>query len=340
MRVNGRGGRPSGGRAGRYRRDLTRASRGDPACGPRGSPRWHRRAGATAPRAARSRPGSRPRRRHAHHAREQPARRLARALVAELHLEQLVARRAVGRTVGCTVRRTVGRGGGRAVAERVHAGERHRRVRPRRLHLVERGDRVSGAHVAGVLAIVVEVLGGEQPVLVADEAVAAHARRVELHLQLDVARHDVERRAHLGDEHLERPGEVVDVGVVAVAHLGELLHLRVLIVAGAEARHGERRPFGPLRLDQPFERAVARHADVEAAVGGGDHAVDAAVHARRARDPVGEDEPLAAGGGAARLQPVDGGEDARLLVARRARGDEPRVAGVDHDRHAERARGA
>ena len=100
---------------------------------------------------------------------------------------------------------------------------------------------MAGADVAGVLRVVGEVLVAQQAVLVADQAIGPHARGIELHLELHVLRDRDQRAAHLLHEHLARLEQVVDVGVVAVPVVGELLHLRVLVVPHAEAEDGEER---------------------------------------------------------------------------------------------------
>ena len=140
--------------------------------------------------------------------------------------------------------------------------------------------------------------------------------------------------AHLRHEHLARLGQRVDVGVVAVALVGQHLHLRVLDVAGAEAEDGEEDAVLALRFDELFELAVARRADVEVAVGGEDDAVVAAVDEVLFRDVVGELDARAAGRRAARFERLDRGEDRPLVGAGRRRQHESRVAGVDDDGHA------
>ena len=93
------------------------------------------------------------------------------------------------------------RGLGRLLAVRrlvadPHAAERRVRLLALRgqLDLVERGDLVAGADLAGVDLVVAEVVVLDVAVLVADEAVARDHRRVEVDLQLDVLRDDLEVR--------------------------------------------------------------------------------------------------------------------------------------------------
>jgi hypothetical protein len=76
---------------------------------------------------------------------------------------------------------------------------------------------VPRAQLARVLAVVGEVLGRQQAVLVADQPVGVHAPRVELHLQLYVLADGEQGAAHLLHQHLARLQQPVDVRVVAVA---------------------------------------------------------------------------------------------------------------------------
>ena len=112
---------------------------------------------------------------------------------------------------------------------------------------------MAGADFAGVLLVVVEVLGPQHAVLVAEEPVAGHLARVELDLDLHVLGDGDERAGHLLDEHVAGFGAVVDVVVVAVAVVGDGFHHRVVEVAAAEAEHGEE-DLGVLGflLDQPL----------------------------------------------------------------------------------------
>ena len=105
--------------------------------------------------------------------------------------------------------------------------------------LVQRRHRVPRADFAGVLLVVVEILGPQHAVLVADEPVAGDLGRVELDLDLHVLGDRHQRAGHLLDEHAAGLGAVIDVVVVAVAVVGDRFHHRVVEVAAAEAEHGE-----------------------------------------------------------------------------------------------------
>ena len=191
---------------------------------------------------------------------------------------------------------------------------------------------MAGADVAGIDAVVVEVLARQHPVLVADQAVLGHRRRVELDLHLDVAGDRRQRRAHLADQHLLRFHQRVDVAVGAVAGIGDALHQLFVVVAGAEAQRGQRDAALPALLDQALELFEVGDADVEVAVGGQQDAVDAAVDVALARHPVGQLDAAGAGGAAAGLQRVDGVRDARALGAGRGLEHHPGAAGIGHQR--------
>ena len=116
--------------------------------------------------------------------------------------------------------------------------------------LVQRRDRLAGADLAGVLAVVGEVRVGHGAVLVAELAVRLHRGGIELELHLHVVGDGHERRRQLAPEHLLRLLERVEVVVVAVPLAGQHLHRRVLEVVVADADAGEVEAVAALRLDQ------------------------------------------------------------------------------------------
>ena len=115
--------------------------------------------------------------------------------------------------------------------------------------------------------------------------------------------------------------------------VGDLLHLRVLQVPGAEAENRQEDSALPLLLDEPDHLLVARCADVEVAVRRQDDAVVAAVDVVLARDLVGEPDSLPARGAAAGPELFQGGEDLLPGVSRRRGQNQPGGPGIDHDRH-------
>ncbi len=189
------------------------------------------------------------------------------------------------------------------------------------------------AHLARVLGVVVEVPIRQEPVLVAHQPIRLDPGRIELDLDLDVLGHGQERGAQFLDEHLLGLEDVVDVGVVAVPLVGQLLHLGVLEVAGAEAEHGQEDAVATALLDQPDQFALARDADVEVAVAGQDDPVVALLLEVLPRHLIGQLDPGAARGGAARLEPLEGVEDLVLPAAGRRRQHQTGRPGVHHDGH-------
>ncbi len=136
---------------------------------------------------------------------------------------------------------------------------------------------MASADLPGIFFIVVEVLMREDAVLVANQLVGAHGAGIELHLDLHVLGDGHERRASFGNQHSPGLVQRVQVRVVAVAAVGQLLHRRILEIAGANAEHREEDALLALLFNQAYQLALARHPDVEVSVCGKDDAVDAAL---------------------------------------------------------------
>jgi hypothetical protein len=127
----------------------------------------------------------------------------------------------------------------------------------------------------------------------------------------------------------------VDVGVVAVALVGQLLHRVVVEVAAAEAEDGEEHAALALVLDALDELLVAGQADVEVAVGREDDAVDAVLDEVLAGLRVGEGDAGAAVGRAAGWRALSSASRIVCLsVAGGRREHQAGRAGVDDDRDA------
>ena len=193
---------------------------------------------------------------------------------------------------------------------------------------------MAGANLSGILAIVVEVLVLEDPVLVANQPIGADGVRIELNLDLHVLGDGHERRARFLHEHAMRLVDRIEVGVVPIALVRQLLHRRVFQVAGTDAEDREKHAALPLALDQPHQVVLIDHADVEVAVGGEDHAIDAALEELLARGLIREANARAAVGRAARLQLGDRPVDRFFLVAGGRRQHQAAGARIDDDRHA------
>jgi hypothetical protein len=94
---------------------------------------------------------------------------------------------------------------------------------------------VPGADLAGVHFVVAEVVVRHVAIFIADQPVALHRLRVELDLNLGVPGNRQQRAGEF--VHKDALGLLhrIDVGVEAVAVVGQLLHQRVVVVAHAQA---------------------------------------------------------------------------------------------------------
>ena len=106
---------------------------------------------------------------------------------------------------------------------------------------------------------------------------------------------------HLLHQHLARLAQAVDIGVVAVALVGQRFHRAVLQVALAVAEHAEEDAAFGFLLDQLFQRVKTTGADIEIAIRAEDHAVDALFDEVLLRLGVGEFDTARAVGAAAGL---------------------------------------
>ena len=127
----------------------------------------------------------------------------------------------------------------------------------------------------------------------------------------------IQRRASLTYQHLARLRQGIQVRIVAVTLIGELLHRRVLEIAGADAQDRQEDAALSLALDQTNQLVLAGHADVEVAVGGQDDTVDSPSNVLLARRLIRQRDACRAIGRTARTQPRDGVVDHLLAVAGR-----------------------
>ena len=132
----------------------------------------------------------------------------------------------------------------------------HRRRAALRRDLVDRGHRVARADLAGIDAVVVEVLALQRPRLVADQPVFGDGLRIELDLDLHVLGDREDRRRRILHQHLLGLGQRVDIGGRAVAVLGDRLHHLVVQIAAAEAEHRQEHAALALLLDHPLQIVV------------------------------------------------------------------------------------
>ena len=96
---------------------------------------------------------------------------------------------------------------------------------------------MAGADVSGILLVVIKIFLVEDAVFVTDQPVCGHFGGVEFDLDLDVFGDGDQRTAHLADQDFSGFRLRIDVGVIAVALVGELLHAGIFIVAHAESQH-------------------------------------------------------------------------------------------------------
>ena len=172
---------------------------------------------------------------------------------------------------------------------------------------------MAGADLAGIDAVVVEVLAVQRPRLETDLAVFGDDGRIELDLELHVGRDREQRRGGFLHQRLLGFRQRVDIGGDAVAVLRDGLHELIVVVALPEAEDRQEDAAFALRLDHRLQRLVIARPDVEVAVGRQHDAVDAVLDETLFGQAIGLFQPRRAGGRTARLKPLHGVEDLRLL---------------------------
>ena len=188
---------------------------------------------------------------------------------------------------------------------------------------VQDRDLVAGPDGAGVDGVVGEVAVRHRPVLVAELAVRGDRLGVELDLRLGVE----------GDR-LEGPGQVlgeqpaglvlaVDVGVEAVAVVGQLLEQGVVVVAHADPDRDELDARRRVLADARQDALGIGQADVGDAVRGQHDPVDAVLGERLAGQPVAQPQAGLEVRRAARVELVDGLADGPRVVGGRSAGARP-----------------
>lgn len=133
---------------------------------------------------------------------------------------------------------------------------------------IQRRDLLAGAEFPGIFGIIVEVAGFEETVVIADQAIGSDLCRIEFDLQLDVFRNREKGAGELANQNALAFEDVVDVGIVAIAMIGKRFHFGILVVAAAETQNAEVNPRLTLLRDEGLQIFIARHAEVEVAVGG------------------------------------------------------------------------
>src|SRR5207249_3672261 len=105
---------------------------------------------------------------------------------------------------------------------------------------------------------------------------------------------------------------------VSIPLVSQQFHLRVLDIASAKPKHGEKHTGLSFALDQTKQLAITGDADVEITVGRENHSIVGRRDEAVSGDLVGELDPGAASRRTARLELVDRRAD-RFLIAPRSR---------------------
>src|SRR6185312_9021692 len=128
-------------------------------------------------------------------------------------------------------------------------------------------------------------------------------------------------------------GEVVDVVVAAIAHVGQHHRHRIVVVAFAEAQRGQRHAALAMVLDGGFQGFLVDRAHVEITVGAQDYPVYTVLDEALSGLRIGQLDAGPAIGGTAGAEAVDGGIDGGVLVAGSGRQGDAGGTGIGDDRH-------
>jgi len=88
-------------------------------------------------------------------------------------------------------------------------------------HRIQGGSAVPGTDLTSIDGIVAEVLVGHIPVLVTDQAVVGNHIGVEIHLDFGIQGDHLQGGGQIFDEELLGLVQVIDVGITAVAVVGQ-----------------------------------------------------------------------------------------------------------------------
>ena len=189
------------------------------------------------------------------------------------------------------------------------------------------------ADVARIDRVVIKVFAVEVACFVADEAVFGHCLRVELNLDFDVLCDGEECGGGFIHQHLAGLVQRVDISGDAVPVLGEGLHGLVIVVALTEAENREENSGVAFALDEILQFLGVGDAHVEIAVGGEDHAVDGALVEVLLGELIGKVDAFRPGGGAARAEIIERGDDFCLIADFCRLENRSRRACIDHNGH-------
>jgi len=99
------------------------------------------------------------------------------------------------------------------------------------LDLIQRRHTVACPNLTRIHRVITKLIIGDRPVLKAQQAIARHHLRVEVHLHLGILGNGLQRPRQVFHEDAPRLADVVHVGIGPVALVGELLHQGIVVVA-------------------------------------------------------------------------------------------------------------
>ena len=165
------------------------------------------------------------------------------------------------------------------------------------------------AHLASVHGVVAELVVTQRPVLVAQQAVAAHHLGIEINLDLGIPGYRLQRTGEVFDEDPLRLVQGIDIIVTAIAVVGKLLHEHIVVVAHAKADGGQTDALIDVAANGAQNALRPRVADIGDTVGKQDDAGDAIRPQVLRCELVAKLQPLLCVGAAVRIEAVDRSQD-------------------------------
>ena len=80
---------------------------------------------------------------------------------------------------------------------------------------------MTDTHITAQLRVIIEILSFQQTVLVAYKSISLHIGWIKLHLYFHVFGYGKQGTTKLGDHGFARFGDVVDIGIVSMAFIGQ-----------------------------------------------------------------------------------------------------------------------
>jgi len=147
---------------------------------------------------------------------------------------------------------------------------------------------MAGTDLADIFLVVIKIAGRHLTVLISDQTVLFDILRTEFYLDLDILGNRDQRGIQLSDQNLLRLAFGVDIVVIAIAFVGQQLHLGILQIAGAEAEHTQKDAAGAFLFYQTLQSLMRGCAHIEIAIACQDHPVDTALDVIIRRHPIGQ----------------------------------------------------